>query len=435
MNNMIFYKANNNRSLIFQTKLYIIKELKQKKVVKSALVSEAKKHVQDIYNHSKRLSTISSHFDLNYQFVDNQVVCDFVEGQALSEYLIKQLPMFNKENFLHLLDWFKGEVYTLLPTATFDEDKIYNEFFKPYAHDQSLEYSDFMNLDFNFDNIILVKNDYKVIDTEWVFDVILPKDYVVYRSVLYLFVKYRSNIENIISFDEIMDYLQISREQMKFYNQLEEDFQQHVYGKDRAYNHFATWCNKNITGEIEILPFQLWLDNQLEVTTMYESKLDEITIKLEDINKYASTLEIQILDKPAIIKLNKIILQTALLVYELDLTSVNHNASMFEDDYYTFLCDKAIFLVEVNENIKDLTIKFEIVDFLREDNEKDFVSSTLYSQIELDKQKRLNQIELLNIKVDQIQHELNLANGTIYNYHHPIKTLIKKIVATMRGKG
>ncbi|MEQ8172134.1 MAG: hypothetical protein ABRQ38_24830, partial [Candidatus Eremiobacterota bacterium] len=255
----LFYSIYNRHRLPnFQIETCIIKENSIKKVVKKALTSDACNHINHIYDSyfSLKDSILNENIKLP-EILDKKsdsISFEFIEGESFDKILFRAFLNKDKQEFLGLIDEYYNFLYTSFKTSDklIITDKTRNIF-----HDLNLDlvnkerfFFSVSYLDPILDNIILHDGIYYLIDNEWIFQGSFPISFVFFRGILSFYIRKNSiNIENFISFNEILKNYNLSNEIIETYNIIEERFSEYVFGKTKQYNIKNNYRKKLLTIE------------------------------------------------------------------------------------------------------------------------------------------------------------------------------------------
>ncbi|MCA1808615.1 MAG: hypothetical protein ABR497_08450 [Kiritimatiellia bacterium] len=94
-------------------------------------------------------------------------------------------------------------------------------------------------LDPVFENVLVDGRRRIFIDNEWVLPGALPVNFMVFRALYYFYrVKYSDfNIDACVSLDEMLERYRISAGQSELFQAMDDDFQAHVFGRERCYRY------------------------------------------------------------------------------------------------------------------------------------------------------------------------------------------------------
>lgn len=238
----IFSKFNRKNKLKFQTETSIFIENGKKFAIKKPLTAEAKEHINNIYSNYLLLKESFSDVK-NVKVVDaklledSSIIFEYVEGQGLDKVLSNLVVKKNKkqvfEFFLAYLEFIKKLSPVFI--TNFEIDPKYKEVFGDFKI-ENIECSNVYNIDLIFDNIIVQDgNNYCIIDYEWVFHQTMPINYILYRTICNSFYKYPTLLCEIISSEELCDFLGITKNEQEIYLEMEHNLQAYVLGQDYDY--------------------------------------------------------------------------------------------------------------------------------------------------------------------------------------------------------
>lgn len=218
-----YAKFSSNRKKDFATITTIEQDNNGKKVVRKVpLFDEAKDHIkkmQDYYD--------LSHDFLSFPLVnavsdDNSIAFDFIVGESYEDLLNRLLREGKKEEFENTIGSLKAYLYD---NARSSDDFYTDEFIKVFGDkkaDRELLVKDNNNIDIIFSNII---NDGQshVIDYEWIFNFPIPQEFILYRSLFFL---YHSSpeVRDNYSFDELLKTFDINPELIPVFESWDEHF-------------------------------------------------------------------------------------------------------------------------------------------------------------------------------------------------------------------
>ena len=87
------------------------------------------------------------------------------------------------------------------------------------------------NIDMTFDNIIKSKNGkFFIIDYEWLFEIPVPLNYIIYRSAILFFPKYSEYLNGFLTKQEFFNAVGITSSELKTYGYMERAFRAYVHG-------------------------------------------------------------------------------------------------------------------------------------------------------------------------------------------------------------
>jgi|BioPla2DNA2_1021312.scaffolds.fasta_scaffold03160_7 SAM-dependent methyltransferase len=225
-NNVVYIKYSNERRNEYKTRTEILNICGQKKVHKTFLKEEGRRSLQELlgnYEKSVSLYEKSDVFELleGRQVDDFTIESNFVEGQAYDKYLEQIYKEKGMEYLICELKKYKEAIYSLSNSRFLATDK-YMEVFGDICFNENEASIYPANLDLIPRNIILNESNdkYSIIDPEWTFDIILPIDYIFFRSIFYL--------DFLVLKDKYILFSKFSLKEGKKYEAMEEKFQSFV---------------------------------------------------------------------------------------------------------------------------------------------------------------------------------------------------------------
>ena len=215
---------------------------------KHALFQEGKKHLDHMIKMGEILSErykdtiIISKSTLR----DNALNNEFVSGKPYEKFITDLIDHREKDKFLEELNLYINKIYfSSGETKPFSMTPEFIEVFGEHEalNDYDLK-SDFVtDIDMVFENIIVSESgQWQLIDYEWTFDFPIPREYVLFRTLHYLYNS--TEIAALIPWVEMMEYVGIEPPLEKCFRDMEQHFQDFVLGEtmtiDRLINSKAT---------------------------------------------------------------------------------------------------------------------------------------------------------------------------------------------------
>lgn len=165
-------------------------------------------------------------------FEDESYVTPYVEGIDLDTIFYEyrnDIDLFVNQYCYYIENFLKPIESDLVPFA------ISKEFVSVYGNiypsgQRSLEYT---NSDLIFSNLRLTnRNELYCFDYEWVFDFLIPYEYVIWRSASELYKKYRIYFKNKISRNDFFIKIGFAKENILIYERMESNFYKYVYDQE-----------------------------------------------------------------------------------------------------------------------------------------------------------------------------------------------------------
>lgn len=264
----------------FQTSTMIVEEQGKNFVVKKALNEMAQAHIDSFLD---KKSAVCRNYEkiipVSIKLAEDKAYFPMIEGKSMDVTLAQLLNEPKKleekiREFLNLIYHFReGTVEPFEMTVAFKQN--FNRAAAMHVSGDSVRGA---NIDTIFDNILQTEEANICIDYEWVFDFPIPIEYLKFRTLYYFREKYRKYIEPI--WDEKTFYQIYGIEHYDICVAMEQDFQEHVFGKNGESNYLTRYVmpeeriddlkEQNVTGRREIER----LNEELRTVGTWAKKLD-----------------------------------------------------------------------------------------------------------------------------------------------------------------
>lgn len=170
-----------------------------------------------------RLAHIESH-------TDSEIIFEHVAGQSLHTRALLALRARKHADFVETLRAY-AKIVDSLSVETDALDERFPLVFGDALHGEHALLTQGL-FDLNFDNLIESDNGTVVIDYEWTFDFPVPKAYVLYRALAYLYTAVHEYAPHeALPFAEACEMLGIPVESAEAFQKTEHAFQQYVLGQ------------------------------------------------------------------------------------------------------------------------------------------------------------------------------------------------------------
>lgn len=299
MKDILYTKYNSTRKPEYRVSTSIIEENGQKYVVKKAMQQEAKPHLAVIVENGEKLAKLYS----NIEIIENEYKLDFVVFP-----FVKGKSLLNGINFE---DDAIEEIVEKLKAILFRVNSYNPEYVSEFEMTESFAklftgcepQQEKATLVSNIDGILgnfVETEDGKIwcIDYEWVLDFPVPIRYVIYRSLLYLYVENGVALSGKITLKDFLAKFEFQPEDVQLFHNMEECFQQYVHGTNREYIYLDNY-QKEITRfavmqdamvrmpslEEELRLTKNHADNLQTMNDNLFDKLAEQDIYIEDLDK------------------------------------------------------------------------------------------------------------------------------------------------------
>ena len=230
----IFAKYNSERLPKFQIVTKIVEdESGSRFALKKALFEESKEHIENIYKNYNLLSTT---YDINLvkpTLKDDEILFEMAKGVCLENILVEAINQNDIEKFQKYIAKFLDFVDSMVckKDVLFEASEEFKNIFGDWENDEPQDIIKVANIDLIFGNIFVdEKDNFTLIDYEWVFDFEVPKSFVIFRS-FYPFYEHFIKNHSCKKFKEYIESYFNIEEFLKY----ENSFYAFVFGEKRKY--------------------------------------------------------------------------------------------------------------------------------------------------------------------------------------------------------
>ena len=440
----IFAKYNRERLPKYQivTKI-VVDEDGTKYALKEALCDEAKEHIENIYtNHD----LLKSSYDINLvkpTKLEKGLLFEMAEGKSLENILLESLDKNDEKEFKKYIDKFFSFLDGMVSrrNVEFIPSKEFEAIFGKWELDRNQDIIKVANVDLIFGNIFVnEKDEFSLIDYEWVFDFEIPKSYIIWRSLGVFFVYHSIELSKFLNCID-----DIGNKQFLKYDNMFSNF---VYGKNEKY-FLTSKINKgvnfiNLERKEDYLNSNYFIqffindkngllrENSIKYPISQNNEIQKFDFDLKDKNNIKS-LRLNLLNDSCVIEIKKLclLLQNG---EEIDLIAyISSNACSFHSEIYFFEnFDPQIYFENLNletlNNIKKLYFEVKYCHV-----GKDAIRVCV-NQIVVDKDYKISIIEKEN---EKLQNSLNSLKNQVLNFQTELITVNTskswKITRTIRN--
>lgn len=228
-----YEKYNRIRKEEYRIKTEISEKCGEKYVRKTALNKMAAKHVSDLKkNEEKWKGYFPNIRGTKGSWKDEEYFSPYIDGTDLDVIFYgyrNDLNLFIERYCYYAENFLKPLASDLVPFSASDE--FITVFGKSYPFNRkSLKYT---NVDLIFSNLKLTSDgQLYCFDYEWVFDFLIPYEYVIWRSASQLYKKYMIYLKNRISKSDFFSEIGLLKENCVIYERMENNFHTYVYGNE-----------------------------------------------------------------------------------------------------------------------------------------------------------------------------------------------------------
>lgn len=235
-----YVKYNRERLPQFQTETSICEQDGKLFVRKRALTGSAAVYIKSIFSNYLLLKKTYKNANIVQATLNsNEVIFEYKDGKTYDLLLLDAILEDNKEKFLGYINDYVSFINNLEGSnkEDFYSDRFFRDIFGVSFEAKNVSCLRVANIDMLFDNLIIDSNNkFNVIDYEWVFECKIPISFIIFRSLYVFYARYRCHTDKIgITFDEVLEYVGIKKEEKDSFTRMEENFQEYVHGKDRKY--------------------------------------------------------------------------------------------------------------------------------------------------------------------------------------------------------
>ncbi len=189
---ILYVKNNSERAKEFQLKTVIYEDNGSKFIKKQALCKEAIPHLKKMKETYLHLQNIILDTRLKpVKIIDeteDSLVFEYIEGISLQKKLLEAIGVNEQEVSKVVKDYIQI-LKKCFKTDKFKSSNINKKFLELFGSNDYIEFDNqdcfvqYSNIDLIFSNFIYKEDSIYIIDYEWVFEVDVPIDYIIYRNL------------------------------------------------------------------------------------------------------------------------------------------------------------------------------------------------------------------------------------------------------------
>lgn len=238
MNKILYNKYSNERATQFNIRTQISENGEGKRIVsKIAVGSDSISHVQNMYNCYDKLH--KKYEDAGISMAPCTLNGDgadfeFIKGKNLGVILDKLIEEDKYEEIKNIFDRYLSFVRSQETKTTFEADETFKNVFGDVSifDGKEVGVQKPANIDLIFENIIAEDDKWTIIDYEWILDIEVPSDFIIYRTIFYTL--YNSPLSPKFEQMNLYDMAGIPKEYLPVFEQMEQSFQKYVTGGNLA---------------------------------------------------------------------------------------------------------------------------------------------------------------------------------------------------------
>ena len=296
MDRIIYNKYSSERAREFNIRTEIsVDEKGERKVRKYAVGVDSIPHVKRMYDMYVRLQR---QYKESYVqpcpcvLEDDVAVFSYIEGYNLKEHMIELIGQGEQQRFYEMFDCFvkfvkdQGRKKKLADTVQFRQ--IFGVDY-PEKQEETLVHNP-ANLDLIFDNIIFNGNTWIVLDYEWAFEMDIPIEFILYRSVFYLI--YQSPYQIKLEQMNLYERAGVPVEHLPVFAKMEQSFQSYVVGDTKE---IKQYYNRGIDIK-KMMVQRIWEEREITFQVfedigngIREEDSNRVLMELDDDNSFCFT--------------------------------------------------------------------------------------------------------------------------------------------------
>lgn len=234
MNKILYNKYSNERAIQFNIRTQISEDGDGKRIVsKIAVGRESMSHVQNMYNYYEKLHKKYQDAGINMAQCTLSGDCadfEFIKGKNISTILDELIEEDRFEEIKEIFKRYIAFVRSQETQAAFEADDTFKKVFGDvsFFDNKKIGIQKPANIDLIFENIIADNDKWTIIDYEWILDMEVPSDFIIYRTIFYTL--YNSPLRPKFEQMNLYEMAGISQEELPVFEQMEQSFQKYVTG-------------------------------------------------------------------------------------------------------------------------------------------------------------------------------------------------------------
>lgn len=249
-----FGKYNRCRKDEFRIKTEIFDHNGCTYIKKAALTECAKGHVLRLKENERKWKGSLPNLRYVEGYLENDgYITPYIQGTDLETLFYEyrnRADLFMEKFSYYAETYLKADEEALVPFAVSDGfRKVFGDRYP--SNQKSLKYT---NVDLTFSNLKLTPdNELYSFDYEWVFDFLIPYEFVIWYSANQLYEKYRAYLKNRISKEAFLTGVGITKENIPIYENMDWKFGRYVLGKNGEKNYLLNYRKNAVIQNIKFL--------------------------------------------------------------------------------------------------------------------------------------------------------------------------------------
>ena len=199
-------------------------------VTKVPLYQDGKVHVEQMAEKQQKLTAYYK--DVGIRFCDCTVLNQkaefpFVVGRTLQDIIEEAAERGEKDKITAILEEYEKRILTQTPEIPFEQTESFEKVFGRVTVKEQMAATEVTDIDLIFSNIIVdADGSWTVIDYEWTFLFPIPKLFVLYRGLYFLY--HQVLAKRNWSYTELMEQAAITEPMQEMFRKMEQQFQSYL---------------------------------------------------------------------------------------------------------------------------------------------------------------------------------------------------------------
>lgn len=218
------------RTDIFEVRMDDNENLPKCVVTKVPLYQDGRTHVEQMAEKQQKLTAYYK--DAGIRFCDCKVLNQtaefpFITGRTLQDLIEEAAERGDQDKIAAILEEYEKRIFQQTPELPFEQTESFEKVFGSVAFKEQMAATEVTDIDLIFSNIIVdADGTWTVIDYEWTFLFPIPKLFVLYRGLYFLY--HQVLAKRNWSFTELMEQAGIAEPMQESFRKMEQQFQSYL---------------------------------------------------------------------------------------------------------------------------------------------------------------------------------------------------------------
>lgn len=391
-------------------------------VEKYALNEQAQTHIAHLYECQTKSPCLCA-TNLQGQWLGQKIVYPMLECDNLDSLIGKEIGRKNKEGILGQFDRFYQK---LLENTEYTQCYITDEFkevFGEIKYVQTYHCSKPMNVDLICDNVFCQEDNYIIIDCEWIFDFLIPVEFVIWRAISELYGKH-TTLYDFMPKRELFNHYSITPQDEENFESWGTYFAYEYVKSDSVRNLdcktiqislqelYADHLNSEIMRGNEFIPvqnhFEYDMGSGFEKGNVVSAQI------VQNGEEFRLVAEVPKKINGKILKWNPAVYPCAISLKKLQgIRVMGHNANETEEKEYQFFLGDAFFYFLIDSDCTQIRLEGTISHMNMCEQREIVAKRELKTQTEIEELRK--ELEEIKTERTQLQNDLNsVLNSTIW---------------------